>query len=1457
MGETTSITSQGGAMSEERYLSQSVDFLGFLRSQLSGLQGISTLCYELIQNADDVKDEQGNPGASRISFDVCDDALWVENDGVFRPIDFERMRRLAWGDKRNEENTTGTFGIGFISVYQITDSPELFSNGKHWIFRPTEEEKKRIEVEDIPTEFTRFRLPWAFQDSQIRKELGICPIDPTKLPQISSEICRAVEKASLFLKQIHVLEVKRSGQLIKRIETSREGNQVLLQDGDNVEVWTFFEGSFSEQAFRLRKKIGNDWIEGKRRPIVQIAFPDSSDLDGLLYAYLPSEMHTHLPFHINADFYPTPDRKRILFDDTHKGEWNRLAIECAIDILVQHISDIANLLPPEKFWGFLTRVHQASRNANLAPIFGQFWERAKPSVTETECVSVLNTTSQRLSPPKTIFLISETQVKAAQILSEIGLPVVDPRLKAYQNLLLECGARPLQIQHIEKAFEEKGLNQTLSLQQVPKSLQSLQGWNAFWDVLNELCEQQGQNKKLLSEIAIAFGSDGNLWPPSHLYGADEETQILFSQIDPKYVWFDARGYSGAIPSQLVRAFSTADAVNLLQDPSLKTKIQQLLANKTFPIKDIYAWLEKHKDEITPDLKQQLRNCPIWPTADGSLRPLNNLFLPGGFNDPLGLAQLVDIGALGGKREFLEATLGVQSLDFLTYVSEWVPSAIKSGELPVKKRVDLLILLAENLGKIQDYEQLQRALANLPLVWCGEDRFEKADQVYFESEPLRRVLGEAATTAQMPEDRREAVRRLYEWLGVAQEPRVRDLLRRIQDLVHQPPDKESIQQLQEVFDYIATQWEDWDELKQREFSRLKDFAWLPGNKEGNAWCKPNEVYSDYRKHLFESQGTFLVFARPVQQKARKFLEFLGVKHEPTPMQVVKHLLFLSQRGQATNKEVYQFLNQYADHVAIDCLKGKPCLYLEIGKYIRPQDAFWDGHPFGQFRFQLDSQWREYQKLLDRLGVKNKPDGDSAMEVLLEIAEEFGNSHKQLTGKDEAIENIVIQCWKILSDYLGNDQQGHLSGEIKKKLGKARTIPDNRHILTFPEHIYLEDCPDLAEKFSILKHNLIKLPSGAWRAMEAAGAQRMSKAVKTEINELENPTPCRKLTSNIRERLPLINRIIEIEVHKANKVSHINIDRLANLQVFRADTIRVTHTLSAFGRIEQLNEVVEALQIDGERLYFSLQNGQIPWNVIARELARILYAEGDLPSLALGLKEILLSTSLEEANRTLDQMGYPRIQETSYAPLDTKPVSPGGTVSHTEDIKPVIQEAKSPVRTYGLENLEKAPDEKARVESHSFKRSTRRLISYVGRDEKDSPDEEIRSETSRLNEIGRAGIQKVIEYEKTHGRRAVDKNVETTHHPGYDIESIDSNGETRFIEVKALSGLWDSSNPVRMTKSEYETAKGLKDKYWLYVVENLDSGNPTIYPIQDPTGKVDYYLFDHGWRGIAVDEEILVQ
>ena len=336
-------------MTEIKTRRQSVNFLGFLRGQLNGLQGIPTLCYELIQNADDVKDNNGNPAATRITFDVCDDALYVYNDGVFRDIDFERMEKVSWGNKREEEGTTGAFGLGFISVYQITDSPEIFSSGRHWQFVPNGHEDERIRETLMETKETKFRLPWAFEESEVRKELGIMPVSRESLSDFAVQINHSIESAALFLKQVTTLELRRNGKLIRKIEAVRENDNLLLADGSQTVIWRIFEGSFEASANEMRRRYGGI-IETKRQPIVKIAVPDDPEVNGLLYAFLPSETSTGLPFHINADFYPSPDRKRIIFGDGFKAEWNELAIQCATVTLANHCDEFLEIFSQKNFW---------------------------------------------------------------------------------------------------------------------------------------------------------------------------------------------------------------------------------------------------------------------------------------------------------------------------------------------------------------------------------------------------------------------------------------------------------------------------------------------------------------------------------------------------------------------------------------------------------------------------------------------------------------------------------------------------------------------------------------------------------------------------------------------------------------------------------------------------------------------------------------------------------------------------------------------------------------------------------------------------------------------------------------------------------------------------------------------------------------------------------------------------
>ena len=76
--------------------------------------------------------------------------------------------------------------------------------------------------------------------------------------------------------------------------------------------------------------------------------------------------------------------------------------------------------------------------------------------------------------------------------------------------------------------------------------------------------------------------------------------------------------------------------------------------------------------------------------------------------------------------------------------------------------------------------------------------------------------------------------------------------------------------------------------------------------------------------------------------------------------------------------------------------------------------------------------------------------------------------------------------------------------------------------------------------------------------------------------------------------------------------------------------------------------------------------------------------------------------------------------------------------------------------------------------------------------------------------------------------------------------------RYIEVKSTSGIWDSQNPAQMHRTQFERAQEYGDRYWLYVVEHVESENPQIHCIQNPANRVNAFMFDHGWMPLATHE-----
>ena len=822
-------------MDEVEYLSQGVNYLGFLQTQLRDLQGIGTLAYELIQNADDVRTEDGQPGASRITLDICDDALIVENDGAFRPRDFDRIRDIASGGKREEQGTTGAFGIGFISVYQITDAPEILSNGTHYRIRPEQQENRRIEKRGADVVGTQFRLPWATDpESKVRQGLRLDAVKLSHLDDFEREISKALSAGSLFLKQLKTLELKRNGLLVKSISREFDGDQLLIQEDElQPTYWKILGGNFDKQAKAL--KAQHPHIEYKRGSQIQIALTDTS-IVGRLFAVLPSETISRLPFHINADFFPSSDRKRIIFDEDYQSEWNRAIVHAAAQALSAHFDELKKILGHKSFWKMLEQIVDCRED----PVFGVFWQVLAPTFREREIV--FTTFNQWQKPDHVHYVDSDAEVKASEILESLGVAIVHPDLRSWRNLMVQrdyrIGVALLELDDITHALIGAGLLKPTALINAPESLRTKENWLALWQALDELSKSRPGRQTLekslpqLAKCAIAPATDGRVWPPELLRRGDPGTRTLFPQV----MWLDETEV-GVLDlfTKIVADFTPANAIADLErlDP---VETETAWRDRRLDLIALYEWFQTHKDKWFSDagLKRRLRALPIWPSGSG-LRPLDKLYIPGDFKeDPLNLAELVDMAALNERLDLL-TDLGVQKLDFKTYLREQLPSAFaKQPDISFDKRRNIIQLVTTHFGHLADDRPLGRTLGALPLVECDDGEFRPAHQVYTRAE-VRAMLGEGAyisISADSP-----MAKSVLDWLGTQSIPRPTDLVQRLRNLTKAPPTISTRLTIEVIFKFLVEQWPNFDKDVLESFASLRDIAWLPGRHNPARWYRP--------------------------------------------------------------------------------------------------------------------------------------------------------------------------------------------------------------------------------------------------------------------------------------------------------------------------------------------------------------------------------------------------------------------------------------------------------------------------------------------------------------------------------------------------------------------------------------------------------------------------------------------
>lgn len=1238
------------------YRSQSIDYLGFLRTKLRDLNGINAMAYELTQNADDVRDDSGNPLTTCVTFDFCEDALIVSNDGEFRQRDFDRMQTIASGDKRLEDGTTGSFGIGFISVYQVTDEPEIISSSRQWKIRPAEASERRIvERNGLTTKGTTFRLPWAFDSkSCVRTELGMPAIAQCDIDVMCDQVSSAVVQASLFLKQLKLVEIRRNGTLKKRIERqASELNLLVLQEDDRITEWILLVGDFDERASVLKRQYPQ--ILPKRNSKVRIAIERSATTSGRLYATLPTEMCIDpLPFHINADFVPTSDRKRVIFESGADSEWNRAAVHAAACILAANVEVLKQgLFSHVELWKLIDAVERISRNTRAGQVdlaFSTFWEELAPQLQRTPIVYTASNSWVR--PDEARVPITESEQAAIPVFQGLGINVPHTDLRAYFNTMRgPLKMRALLLHDVADSFRRHGLTKVAPLSVAPSILQNLDHWPLLWNALhaihgNRSVSPQDIAPSALRDCAIALTTNDEICPPNKMFRSDSaSTSRLFADENWLSTTFESPFLNSIVPE-----FGLSDAITYVKQLIARGDLNSEQDNAGFKVDTFYQWLDDRKPQLTTIQKQELSQLPVWRSSQG-LRPLTELYVPGDFEDPLGLSSLVEHSLARNHRELLKQ-LTAKPLTFITYALELLPSKLKSDGLDIHKRRAAIRLLARKLSELQETEGVRahEILSQLPLVECNDGAFRIARDAYLPSDHLRLFVPSARFANQDSEH--PALQSLYQWLGINQTAKPQDIIARIREWTDHPPTPSSRQLIENAFGHLIYEWQRHsNNLAQLEsqYGPLKTLRWLPCAGDTSQWYPPHELYARFQEHLFASQGKFLGIKREMERDAAKmrFLAFLGVTDAAPPLLIARHILACSMNSDTSlNMDVYRSLSQTLDDTALGILRDEPCLLVETGDgstFVKPSECYWQSHPFGSLRHQLGQQWLQYRPLLDRLGVNEAPTMDDCVSVLIEIEGLYG-AKKSLLDEDARIEQAVLGCWQVMHSCLTNvpseaDESRQNPTELRAKLERRKVIPNKKHRLIKPEMTFIEDRHDWASKFRALENEIIQPYAEIWKMMELAGAQRISRA---EVNIAESAGACDaiELKRHLISRTSALARALEAEGFATVRLD----EKLARLRITQHTHLTVQYVLRTFKTFTSEPEDVDVVyDAVNDELHVVEKTGGFNWMSLARELSYALSPTGQIGNLPASVSHVLSAPSELQAHQALNLLGVPAAQK----------------------------------------------------------------------------------------------------------------------------------------------------------------------------------------------------------------------
>jgi len=1484
MGESN-MHSPSQVVSSLRY---DADLLGNITQVLAGLQGYETMALELLQNADDA-------GASEVRFDLRNDRMIVTHDSEFsscglqspdcpwragesgRRCDFHGISLMASAGKARDAGQIGRFGIGFVSVYQVTDRPTLTSSGIALTLDPLTRDNGILRHATDPG--TRIDLPWASSYSQTRKALQTSPVPADICDIVSGALTSVCREGLLFLRNLRKVEIARSGNTTARFSIERTETAAVVTFRGGEDHWLFLKSEADASAVMDTYEQLHDL---QRSVQVTVAFPiGASDSGaGRLYAYLPTGQASGLPCHIQADFFPRQDRRSIVTTGgSHEKAFNLLLITEAADLIARNLTVLRDALQAEALWALLDAAYLARAADTPRDIY---WSRLEEAAAGAEIA--LGTDAQWRRAEYTLLPPADISDDEEQSAIRLGLPLIAETLRPRRNLLQALGARPISLTPVVDALSQPEAAGRIGLE--PFRPEEIRGLWALIErlLITDKTPENAAARLRLGSVRLVPDRHGEPSSINALYKPPvsttsaraaeflPQTPLIHDLVKPHAGLWNAT-------DELTLAVAAQQLADLLEDTDEDSEAAHFTPIHLAATID---WLASFANDDPEEIRDILSEASLLPCG-GEILPPSRALWPGGFTDPIGHLRLVDTGVFSpAGADFVRTVLGVEVLTFRRYLEDHLESALASEPT----REAYLSLLQEILRLEHELQSDMRLLRTTKLCRAEGGGFVHAADAYERNEKTEALLG-----ADYPGflDRswlggsgmQPRVIGLFERLGLGREIAIDHLVERLLRLAENPPCQATRDVMNVVVRHILERSENWTDQDRTSISRLADHAWAPGALNGEAlpdWFEPSELQRPFRTETFLSQAPLIDLpALRGHRSAQLFLDLIDAPSEAPTSAVVAHLRHLAQSGKAPMESIYGVLNERLDRdrAVVVGLAGEAVIWHPLREvYLSADQIFWNQPPLRQHWVKASSSHVRTDGLFRALGVEDDPSPASFAGLLRQIAQNNPSGLKDMPGEALSIDLI----WRALSAALVDP-----SSNAQEAIGDLR---DDCVFLTYAQNFRFRDevvwcdAPKLAEPFGDAIEDLMVAPTETNAALlfRLLDIPALSDVVVLTASRIDNPRPNPTADDRLLERgglLAWLAPTAETSRQIAELISRISIfdvDELAQRAEFvgwPVDVVSPSTAVNAF--FDRSADAVYARPGP---------NGGTDWSSILHALLPVVFKGEpfDLPKTILSALLVLNAPTPDDAEMALRGSGLEPHDHwpTGFADEEPDQDQDQGRWGDDADADATDWGSGAPSSVHRSSDADNddgdasddAPDDDRVAEGEppgqgagngsttstavtsSDDRTpkptvprTQRLRSYVS-GARDGARAIQNGPGTYDNPIDEGAMQAALSFETAAGR-APERQTHTN--PGYDIISIDpATGAKRIIEVKGLAGEW-TARGVKMSPTQFSTAERHGDDFWLYVVEHAEEPlDRRLTPLQNPFGKVEEFWFDDLWR-----------